>query len=65
MAGCPQDDIGLKALQVAVESGRAEVVACCVIVDDLDDRDGYGPAFDVPNVADRVVAGAYERGKFR
>lgn len=51
-AGCPTDNMALKALEIAVDSGRAEVVACCSSVD------GDGLPTDVQLKADGIAADA-------
>ena len=39
--GCYKDQMGLKALEVAVESGSAVIVECCYSTDLGRDEDGY------------------------
>ena len=39
--GCYKDQMGVKALEVAVSSGRADLVACCYSTDLGGDEDGY------------------------
>lgn len=39
--GCCKDELGVKALEVAVRSGRVDLVACCYSTDLGRDEDGY------------------------